>query len=85
MHAAARRSKDGNYPGSGVVTKINTKLGSIELDHKEIVGLMPAMKMEFYVKDRSILGGIAVGDKVDFVVEYTHSAETIISLKKIPQ
>jgi Cu(I)/Ag(I) efflux system protein CusF len=77
------QSKDGNYNGKGQVTKINTQLGSLELKHEEIIGLMPAMQMEFYVKDKSLLDGIAVGDKVEFVIEYKHPAETIVSVKKI--
>ncbi len=76
--------KDGNYPGRGVVTKINMQLGSIELKHEEIVGVMPAMIMEFFVKDKSLLNGIAVGDKVDFILEYKHPAETIVGITKIP-
>lgn len=81
-HAASTQPKDGNYPGHGKVTKINVDLGSVELDHKEIVGVMPAMIMEFYVKDKTILKDIKVGDEVDFVLEYKHPTETILSIKK---
>ena len=75
--------KDGNYSGKGKVTKINVPLGSVELDHEEIAGLMPRMIMEFYVKDKAILNGLAVGDTVDFVIEYKHPGETITAIKKI--
>ena len=44
---------------------------------------MPPMIMEFYVKDKAILDGLKVGDSVNFVLEYKHPAETIVSLKKI--
>src|SRR4051812_39887552 len=47
--------KDGTYVGRGKVTKLNAAAGSVELDHQEIPGLMPAMKMEFNVKDKSML------------------------------
>ena len=76
-------TKDGNYPGKGKVTKVDLKNGSVELNHEEIVGLMPPMIMEFYVKDKAILEGIKVGDNVEFVIEYKHPAETVVSLKKI--
>lgn len=82
-HAASTQPKDGDYPGTGKVTKINTELGSVELDHREIVGVMPAMQMEFYVKDKSLLDGIKVGDNVEFVLEYKHPSETIVGIKKI--
>ena len=75
--------KDGNYNAKGKVTKINNELGSIELDHGEIPGVMPPMIMEFFVKDKAILKGLAVGDNVDFVLEYKHPAETIVSVTKI--
>ena len=74
--------KDGDYAARGKVTRINVKNGSIELDHEDIPGVMPAMKMEFNVKDKAMLSGVAVGDAVEFVLEYKHPAETIISIKK---
>lgn len=74
--------KDGNYEGQGEVTKINNEGGSIEINHKEMKDLMPAMQMEFFVKDKVLLKGLAVGDKVDFVVAYKHPTEIIVSIKK---
>jgi Cu/Ag efflux protein CusF len=74
--------KNGNYNGKGVVTKIDLKLVSVEIDHEEIEGLMPKMKMEFFVKERSGLETLKVGDKVEFVVEYKDGQEKIISIKK---
>lgn len=75
--------KDGNYTGRGKVTKINMEPGSVEIDHEDIPDMMPAMKMEFNVRDKSILKGLAVGDKVEFVVEYKDYHETILNIKKI--
>ena len=80
--AAPSIPKDGNYDGRGEITKINTEAGSIELKHEEIRDLMPPMQMEFFVKDKALLKGLAVGDRVDFVVEYKHPAEIITSIKK---
>jgi Cu/Ag efflux protein CusF len=74
--------KDGNYDGAGEVTKINERLGSVELDHEEIKNLMPPMKMEFFVKDKALLKNLKVGDRVSFVVEYKHPQEIITSIKK---
>jgi Cu(I)/Ag(I) efflux system periplasmic protein CusF len=74
--------KDGNYDGKGIVTKINNEGGSIEINHEEMKDLMPAMQMEFFVKDKALLKGLAVGDKVDFVLEYKHPGEVISSIKK---
>lgn len=68
--------------GKGVVTKINTELGSVELNHEEIKGMMPAMQMEFYVSDKKMLDGLKIGDKVDFVLEDNAGAEQITSIVK---
>jgi Cu/Ag efflux protein CusF len=75
--------KDGNYDGKGTVTKINNEGGSIEINHEEIKDLMPAMQMEFFVKDKALLKSVAVGDKVDFTLEYKHPTEIIVGLKKV--
>jgi Cu/Ag efflux protein CusF len=66
----------------GVVTKIDLKLGSVELDHEEIKGIMPAMIMEFFVKDKKMLDGLKLGDKVNFTLEDNKGAEVIIKLSK---
>lgn len=77
-----------SYYGAGVITKIvpenpyDKSLASVELDHGEIVGLMPPMKMEFYVKEKSMVKGLKVGDKVDFTIEDTGGAEKISEIKK---
>ena len=71
------------FNGKGVVTKINFELGSVELDHEEIKGSMPAMIMEFYVREKSELEVLKIGDKVEFVLEENFGQEKIISIKKI--
>lgn len=74
--------KDGNYPGKGTVTKIDLNMGSVDLNHENIEGLMPAMQMGFYVTDKALLKGLTVGEKVDFVIEYKGGRETINSIQK---
>jgi Cu/Ag efflux protein CusF len=77
-----------SYQGTGIVTKVvrenphDKSLASVELDHGEIVGLMPAMRMEFYVKDVSLLNGIKVGDLIDFTIEVKGPTETISEIRK---
>jgi len=74
--------KNGDYPAKGKVTKINNELGSVELDHEDIPGLMPPMIMEFYVDDKAVLKQIAVGDQVNFVIRYKDGQETISKISK---
>ena len=80
--ATPDKSKIKTYNGKGIVTKINLEVVSVELDHEEIKGLMPAMRMEFYVTEKAELEVLKIGDKVDFVLEDNAGAEKIISIKK---
>ncbi len=75
--------KNGDYPGSGIVTKVNLEIGSVEMDHDEIKGVMPPMRMEFYVGDKKLLDGLTVGDKLDFTLRYKDHTEIIVGIKKI--
>ena len=74
--------KDGDYPGTGVVTKIDMNLGSVEMNHEAIKDLMPAMTMEFFVSDKTMLDGLKLGDKIDFVIRYKDRNETIVKITK---
>lgn len=76
--------KNGDYDGKGVVTKVDLKIGSVEMDHEEIKGVMPPMRMEFYVSDKKMLDGLKVGDRVDFVLRYKDHTETVVNIKKAP-
>lgn len=57
------------YHGKGTITATNPKFPSIEMEHEEIVGLMPAMKMEFYLRDVSMLKDVKPGDRIEFTLE----------------
>ena len=70
------------YKAVGVVKSLNPKRPGIEIDHEEVVGLMPAMQMEFPVTDGSLLNGVAVNDRVDFTIEDGTGEMKIIALKK---
>ena len=74
---------DKPYPGTGVVTIINLKEGWVEIKHEEIKGLMPAMTMEFWVRNRSLMKRVRVGDKVDFVVVDDRKGQFITKLDKV--
>ena len=74
------------YPGKGVVKLINRKEGWIEIDHEEIVDLMPAMEMEWFVEKSSLLDGLKVGYKVTFtVVETQKRGQILTSIKKLQE
>lgn len=83
MPTAQPTPKNGDYPGKGKVTKINNELGSVEMDHEEIVGVMAPMRMEFYVTDKAMLKGLTVGDNVEFMLRYMDGQETISKIAKV--
>jgi Cu/Ag efflux protein CusF len=74
---------DKPYPGRGVVTIINLKEGWVEIKHEEIKDLMPAMTMEFWARNRSLLKRVRVGDKVDFVVVEDRKGQFITKLDRV--
>lgn len=71
-----------SYPGTGVVVQINRQEGWIEINHDEIKELMPAMQMEFWVKDKSLLDQAKAGDRVDFTILETSGGEYLTELKR---
>ena len=70
------------YQGVGVVKALNLKTPAIEIDHEEIVGLMPAMQMEFPVTDGRMLNGLAVNDRIDFTVVEKTGEMKLTAIKK---
>ena len=72
----------GSVPQYVSFQPLDLNQGSVGLNHDDIVGLMPAMQMEFYVTDKALLKGLAVVDKVDFVIAYKGGRETINRIKK---
>ncbi len=75
---------DKPYPGTGVIMIINRKEGWVEIKHEEIKGLMPAMTMEFWLKNRSLVDTVSVGERVNFTVVETRKGEYITKLQKTP-
>jgi Cu/Ag efflux protein CusF len=71
------------YPGTGVVTIVNRKEGWVEIEHEEIKDLMPAMQMEFWIRNPALFNGIRVGDKVDFVVLEDKVGQHLTELKRV--
>jgi Cu/Ag efflux protein CusF len=71
------------YPGTGIVRILNPKEGWVQIEHEEIKDLMPAMIMEFWVRDPSLMKRVRVGDKVDFVVVEDSKGQYLTELKRV--
>jgi Cu/Ag efflux protein CusF len=66
-----------------MVKLLNRKEGWVEIEHGEIKDLMPAMVMEFWVRDPALMKRVRVGDQVDFVVVEDSKGEYLTELKKV--
>lgn len=71
-----------SYQGEGRVISTNERRPSIEIDHQEIKGLMPAMTMEFYVKDKSLLADLKAGDHIEFTIDNGVGGVVITRIEK---
>ena len=71
-----------HYQGVGKVISLNPQRPSIEIDHENIEGLMEAMTMEFYVKDKSLLEGLKRGDLISFSIDNGVGGLVIIKITK---
>ncbi|HKS40128.1 MAG TPA: copper-binding protein [Blastocatellia bacterium] len=70
------------YRAVGVVDSINEQRTTVQIDHEDIKDLMPAMKMPFEVKDKSLLDQIAPGDRVAFTIQDLPYGLVVIEIKK---
>ena len=71
-----------SYQGVGIVRGLNPKRPGIEIEHEDIVGLMPAMQMEFPVTDAALLKGLAVNDHIEFTIENAAGDMRVTAIKK---
>jgi hypothetical protein len=71
------------YPGTGIITTVNRNEGWVAIEHEDIKDLMPAMAMEFWVRDPAVMKGVRVGDKVDFVVVEDSKGQYITEIKRV--
>jgi Cu/Ag efflux protein CusF len=70
--------------GTGVVRALGADGSTVTLEHGDIPGLMRAMTMEFAVAKPELLGGVEVGDRVDFHLVYAEGRYTITELREKP-
>jgi Cu(I)/Ag(I) efflux system membrane fusion protein len=69
-------AQSGGHRGQGKVEAVDAAKGRVELDHAPIPSLKwPAMKMGFAVSDKTALGKLKPGDKVEFTVRNEPNSE----------
>ena len=72
----------GPAAANSIVRLLQAALPGIEIEHEDIVGLMPAMQMEFPVSDAALLKGLALNDHIDFTIDNTAGDMKVITIKK---
>lgn len=75
--------KTERYQSVGVVKSIDIDTDRITVDHEEIPGYMSAMEMNEMVADHELLGGLKVGDRVEFEIERRGSTVIYTEFTKI--
>jgi len=78
-----RRDRLGLYSAEGVVEEVKPDLGQVVISHGEIEGLMEAMTMNFAVPDALLLGTLAPGQKIEFVVRFTGRSYDVTSAQVV--
>ena len=74
----------GYHKGTGKVLSVDPPSGYIELDHDPIASLQwPSMKMGFQAEDKSQLGGLRAGDRVEFQLSAEPNKEGEFTLHSI--
>ena len=79
-----RMGETGYHKGTGKVLSVDPPSGYIELDHDPIASLQwPSMKMGFQAEDKSQLGGLRAGDRVEFQLSAEPNKEGEFTLHSI--
>ena len=68
---------DQSYDAHGVVRQIATDLHAVTIQHDAIAGYMPAMTMEFPVKNTNELAGISPSDEITFKLVVRENGDRI--------
>src|SRR5258707_5002357 len=58
------------YPDiAGTIESIDAAGGTIKITHGDIPGYMPAMTMDYAVKDNALLEKVKKGDRISFTIQ----------------
>ncbi len=71
------------YKAIGVIENVDADAGKFTIDHEDIKGYMPAMKMDFELQNKSTLNDFKIGDKVAFEIERIGEKLLITKITKI--
>jgi len=77
---ANKAAAEQTHKGSGTVKGVDAKAGKISLAHGPVSSLSwPAMTMDFEVRDKAVLKGVAPGQDVEFDIVQSGQSQFIIT------
>ena len=80
---ACRSAEPQIYTVRGVVKQLMPEQNRIEIAHEEIPGFMPAMTMEFEVRDPAVLSGLSPEDMIRFSLEQRSNSLYLVAVERI--
>jgi protein SCO1/2 len=73
----------GRYSARGIVEDVDIEGGQVLIDHEEVVDLMPAMTMNFAVRDAALLEKLSPGQVIDFEIHFTGRSYDVVDARVI--
>jgi protein SCO1/2 len=73
----------GRYRASGTIEDVDVDRGQVLIDHGDVEGLMPAMTMNFVVRDRELLESLAPGQVIDFEIHFTGRSYDVVAAEVV--
>lgn len=71
------------YTVRGVVKQLLAEQNRVEIEHEEIPGFMPAMTMEFEVRDPGLLRGLSPEEPIRFRLEHHADSLYLIAVERL--
>lgn len=73
------------YTVRGVVKHLRPEQNRVTIAHEEIPGFMPAMTMEFELRDPAVLSGLSPEDPIRFSLEYRSNSLSLLAVERLAE
>jgi protein SCO1 len=79
----APNSNERHYDARGIIRGLAPTARSVDIEHEDIRGFMPSMRMPFAVRDPKQIAGMRIGDAISFRLTVTDDDSWIDQVRKI--
>lgn len=73
----------GRHAAHGIVEDVDRENAQVLIEHDDVPGLMPAMTMNFLVRDAAVLARLARGQVIDFELEFTGRSYEVVDFEVV--